>query len=120
MLSTVRLMPALILIAIVPMMVIAVLWPFEWNFGPVMIMAGALCIAHFGWRYKNPEWIDDAFWRRHPRLRDWLRFYGFIPRFIERRSTSRRTERITAAAGVMWGVAGVLIGTAQIADAFPG
>jgi hypothetical protein len=113
-----RVMPALILITVGPMMVIAGLWRLEWNFGPVMIMAGLICVAHFGWRVTNPDWMDDPFWSRHPRLRDFLRFY-FIPRFFARRLISTRGEKVTAVLGILWGAGGVAIGIAQLTGAYP-
>jgi hypothetical protein len=102
------------------MMAMASLWPRGWNFGPVMISAGVLCIVHFAWRYRNPEWPQDYFWSRHPRLRDWLRFDWWMPRFVARRLTTRRSERATAFVGVAWGLGGIAIGTAQLIGAFPG
>jgi hypothetical protein len=77
-----------------------------------MVAAGIVVIAYSVWRYRNPGWRDDAFWKRHDRLRDWLAPTG-LPRRLARRLPSQRVERIAGVFGVAWGLLGMFAGAAM-------
>jgi hypothetical protein len=111
--------PFIFLGSVVAMMVIAGTWPRGTNFGPVMIAAGALCIGYFVWRYRNPLWRQDPFWKWHPRLRKFVGI-GFVPLFASRWLSDARIERANGLIGVLWGLGGIAIGSAQLAGLLPG